>query len=404
MPNTNTFLAPGLLQVLQRAVFVRLALILVTLSGLAVIQPEVSLMMRAVAGTECGLLLVLVTYSGVRRRLGRRFLPVALAWFLVAPFAERIAAGLLLGSEFGGVLIYVVWAGVPVVLAAWQYRWRGLIVSSLVLVAGYTAIGLLIIDSWDALVSYVFESGSLLATIWLMGYVTVVLVDAMRKEQDALEAAHRQLARRTPTVEQLAESRERNRLAREIHDTLAHSLSGLSVQLQALATLMDHDPEAATAQLREAQVTVRSGMNEARQAIASLRAAPLQDLGLAEALRQLCEGLAQRLALPITCDVADLPALDPIAEQTIYRVAEAALANVAQHANADHILVRLTETPHGSLLLTVEDNGDGFDPSSIPPDRYGITGMRERAALIGGSLYVSSAPGQGTTIRLEVEA
>ncbi|MEZ4636896.1 MAG: histidine kinase dimerization/phosphoacceptor domain-containing protein [Caldilineaceae bacterium] len=100
----------------------------------------------------------------------------------------------------------------------------------------------MIIDSWGALVSYVFESGSLLATIWLMGYVTVVLVDAMRKEQDALEAAPPSTGGAPPGGTTGRKPRAQP-AGVEIHDTLAHSLSGLSVQLQALATLMDHDPE-----------------------------------------------------------------------------------------------------------------------------------------------------------------
>jgi signal transduction histidine kinase len=216
----------------------------------------------------------------------------------------------------------------------------------------------------------------------------------------------------------LAESRERNRLARELHDTLAHSLTGLSLQLQALETLLDHDPAAARAELAEAKTTVRSGIKEARRAIQSLRATPLQDLGLPEALRQLARRHSERMGIALTCDVAEVGALDPLTEQTIYRVAEAALSNVEQHAAATELSVRLKPSATGggappagnctacdgagSLTLEINDNGVGFDTSDVRADRYGLSGMAERSALIGATLRVESRPDSGTRVLLTV--
>ncbi len=213
-------------------------------------------------------------------------------------------------------------------------------------------------------------------------------------------AANRRLAQRAATIEQLAESRERNRLARELHDTLAHSLTGVSVQLQALATLMQHDPEAAEAQLKETQATVRSGIKESRRAIEALRASPLEDLGLSEALRQLCRKSAERSGLEFDCKIDDVPALDPLTEQAIYRVAEAALTNVVQHAAATEVCVRLKAEP--ALRFEIQDNGVGFDPGAIPDDRYGLTGMAERAELVGAQLTVESESERGTKVRMEI--
>ena len=237
----------------------------------------------------------------------------------------------------------------------------------------------------------------------MLGYVVLQLVNGLRSEHLRLVAANRQLAQRAATVEQLAEIRERNRLARELHDILAHSLTGLSVQLKALDTLMTHDPDAARGQLKEAQATVRSGIQESRRAIQALRATPLEDLGLSEALRQLCRKLAERTGLECGCDIAEVGVLDPLTEQTIYRVAETALNNVEQHAAADEVSVSLALAPEDRVRLEVRDNGIGFDFAAVPRDRYGLAGMIERAQLIGAALRVNSAPGQGTEVVMEAE-
>jgi signal transduction histidine kinase len=237
----------------------------------------------------------------------------------------------------------------------------------------------------------------------LVGFVIMRFVAAQQEERQALEAANRQLAARAATAEQLAESRERNRLARELHDTLAHSLTGLSLQLQAVETLLDHDPAVAREQLAEAEGTVRSGIQESRRAILALRATPLQDLGLAEALRQLARKHADRTGVALTCDVAEVGVLDPMAEQTIYRVAEAALDNAEQHAAATELTVRLAKGDRGGgLVLEIADNGLGFDPQQVPADRLGLHGMAERAALIGARLNVESTPEQGTRVVLSL--
>ena len=156
-------------------------------------------------------------------------------------------------------------------------------------------------------------------------------------------------------------------------------------------------------QLKEAQATVRSGIQESRRAIQALRATPLEDLGLSEALRQLCRKLVERTGLECGCDIAEVGVLDPLTEQTIYRVAETALNNVEQHAAADEARVSLALAPEGRIRLEVRDNGIGFDSAVVPRDRYGLAGMIERAQLIGAALRVNSAPGQGTEVVMEAE-
>jgi signal transduction histidine kinase len=407
-------LAPGLLRVLQQAAGLRFAFFLVGLVLFALIRPS-----GRTWGTlglilaESAVLLVYVLSPWPRRRLGGWFLPIALAWSVTLPFVERAISlneavrpetwlsGTPMVLDEGDISL--IWLLVPVVLIGWQYGRRWFNVALLVVMVGYAWLGLLLGGDVFLLGGHALMSFSRLALIVLVGFVIMRFVAAQQEERRALEAANRQLAARAATVEQLAGSRERNRLARELHDTLAHSLTGLNLELQALETLLDHDLGAARAQLAEAQGTVRNGIQESRRAILALRASPLQDLGLAEALRELARKHADRTGVAVTCDVADVGALDPLTEQAIYRIAEAALDNIEHHAAATLLTVKLTsQTPGGGLILEIGDNGLGFDPGQVPVDRLGLSGMAERAALIGAKLEVTSAPGRGTRILLSL--
>jgi signal transduction histidine kinase len=361
---------------------------------------------------EAGALFILVMWNKTPSRLGAWFLPLALGWFLVASIVEQAIVILALPPEalarFGreglpGVGIEAIFLAVPVILATWQYGRRGFTVTLATLAVGFLILAPLISRDPAVTVSYVVASLGRLTMIALLGYIVLQLVNGLRAEHRSLAAANRQLAQRAATVQQLAESRERNRLARELHDTLAHSLTALSVQLQAIETLQTYDPQAAGDQLKQAQTTVRSGIQESRRAIQALRATPLEELGLAEALRQLCRRYVERTETALACDVADVETLDPLTEQAIYRVAEAALANVERHAAADQVSVRLGKhAPSGNLRLEISDNGAGFDRDIVIPDRFGLTGMAEWAELAGAGLHIDTAPGQGTRVVLEM--
>jgi two-component system NarL family sensor kinase len=193
---------------------------------------------------------------------------------------------------------------------------------------------------------------------------------------------------------------ERNRLAREIHDTLAQNLTATGLQIESAEALLeaDADPERVRASLERALSLTRSNLEEARRSVLDLRAAPLEDRSLPEALRDLIDrwesetGVSARFR-----SVNGSRPLPPGVEAALYRVCGEALANVARHANARRVTVRLVSTP-GSVGLLVEDDGGGFDPSRVPEDRHGILGMRERVAVLGGVLRVESSPGGGTRV------
>jgi signal transduction histidine kinase len=153
--------------------------------------------------------------------------------------------------------------------------------------------------------------------------------------------------------------------------------------------------------LDHALTTAREGLRETRRALQALRAAPLDDLGLALAIRNLAKNAAARGALSLELDVSEqVDGLSAEVEQCYYRVAQEALENVVQHANARRVRVSLKRT-EGRLTLEISDDGSGFVPESVvSEDRFGLRGMQERAELIGGTLEVENRSGQGTAIRL----
>lgn len=293
---------------------------------------------------------------------------------------------------------------VPVVLASWQYGRPGLRLSLWLVFVLYLLAMPFLVPQFISWPGYALSGLIRMGILLLVGLTVATLVGRQRQEQAALRLAHRQLAEQAAAMEQLATSRERNRLARELHDTLAHSLSGAAVQLQAVATLLKRDPEEARLELGVAQREIKHGMEEARRAIGALRASPLEALGLAEALRQHCRNLAERLGIVVGCHIeANLPSLPPLTEQTIYRIADEALLNSEKYAQASEIQLSLVSRPEQFLCLTIQDNGLGFDlQTANDSGRYGLLGMAERATLIGGHLQVDSRPGMGTRITLQV--
>ncbi len=149
--------------------------------------------------------------------------------------------------------------------------------------------------------------------------------------------------------------------------------------------------------------TAHTGLEETRRALRALRASPLDDLGLAGALRANIEAAASRAKLALNVSIADsVPALSPDVEQAIYRIGQEAIANVVNHANAKKIALSL-DLAEGRVRLVVSDDGVGFDTDKTnKPSQFGLTGMKERAQIIGGSFEIISKPGQGTTVQLTV--
>ena len=196
---------------------------------------------------------------------------------------------------------------------------------------------------------------------------------------------------------------ERNRLAREIHDTLAQDFVGISLQLDMVSQLLSgNKTEAAIAQVQGTRKLVTDGLAEARQSIWELRANTAQD-SLPSRLRKIVARYASD-AVPVRTEIGGaFRPLDNKLESEILRIAQEALSNVQRHSGATAASVDLH---YGSamLVLTIEDNGRGFGPAAAVSDgHFGLSGMQERAGLLGAALDIASQPGEGTTVRLTLK-
>jgi len=292
---------------------------------------------------------------------------------------------------------------IPLVLLAWGYGRRGAVRGSTWATILHLGTGCWALQ--QDILARPFFAGALMriALLYLVPLLVSILAQRERKQHAQLEAAHQRLRRHAATVEQLAVSRERNRLARDLHDTLAHSLAALSVQLEALRTLLAHDPAAAQDALNGATTLARNGLEESRQAIQALRTDPLKTLGLVGALRSTLQAFQARSGVQADLSVAGQePDLTDEEAQALFRIADEALTNVERHAAAQQVTVRLA-FGNDRIDLVVRDDGVGFDPDAVDPDRYGLTGIRERAAMIGARLRVHSRPGGGTRIWCSLE-
>jgi len=218
-----------------------------------------------------------------------------------------------------------------------------------------------------------------------------------------ISAEHTQAATRLATIE------ERNRLAREIHDTLAQGMAAITLQLETADALASSNPERAQDAIRRALGLARKNLEEARRSVVDLRAASLQDRTLPEALEALTQETAQE---GIEIDYHYVPAnefplLSPRLEAGVYRIAQEALSNAYKHAQAKHILLSLI-IENDELCLYVQDDGCGFLPDEVTQvtnsltsarvEHFGLTGMSERVKLLGGTLCISSEPGAGTCV------
>ena len=207
-----------------------------------------------------------------------------------------------------------------------------------------------------------------------------------------------QFAARTVEAQEI----ERRHLAGEIHDGISQPLISLWYHLQAAEAAADADPAVVSHELGKARELTSAALDEARRAIARLRPSVLDDLGLGPSL----ESLANTVVGPEVQVEIDTARLPPHVEVALYRIAQEALQNVMKHAAAQRVTLQLS-SGHGSVQLVVEDDGAGFQPAQAGRNRtgapaYGLVGMQERAELVGARLQITSTPGSGTRVLVEV--
>ncbi len=243
-------------------------------------------------------------------------------------------------------------------------------------------------------------------TLFVVGGAALLLEQAnarvrMRALLAELETAHRQLAEYADRVEDLTLAAERQRMARELHDTLAQGLAGLILQLEAASSHQSSGrPERAQEIVTQAMARARATLADARRVIDGLREGPAGPADLSKAVREEVARFTTATGIPCALDLTLPPALPDAAHDHALRAVAEGLTNVARHAQATQVWVHLSGADD-RLEIQVRDNGVGFDPAAATQaGHYGLLGMRERARLAGGRLEIISAPGAGTALQL----
>ncbi|MBI2814049.1 MAG: sensor histidine kinase [Opitutae bacterium] len=312
---------------------------------------------------QCALLTAVIFLSPVRGFLGILVLPV----ISQAIFDLRARHAALVGVYLFGINI-AVWA-IP-------YGWD----SGLQAVVNYSA-------------AFAFTIAFTLIT-----KQALVAREREEKLRMEIEAANAQLRAHAAQAEDLATTRERNRLAREIHDGLGHYLTVVKTQLDAAAALIAHRPDEARASVLKAAQLTGDALDDVRRSVSSLRTDAAR-LPLPEALR----ALTVESGLPVTLRLAGTARpLPPGIEHALFRSAQEALTNIRKHAGATAAEVALEFAPHGRVTLAVTDNGR--DANGAAPAGFGLVGIRERIEVLGGQVISGPRPGGGYALTIEVRA
>ncbi|MFC9653103.1 GAF domain-containing sensor histidine kinase [Streptomyces sp. NPDC056937] len=202
---------------------------------------------------------------------------------------------------------------------------------------------------------------------------------------------------------ELTIAEERSRLAHELHDAVSQKLFSLRLTAQAATALVDRDPDRAKGELQQVAALAAEAADELRAAVVELRPAALDEDGLVHTLRTQIQVLDRAHSARVSFDTRGIRALPAAQEEALLRVAQEALHNALRHSGGDRVEVTLARRGQGAVL-GITDNGMGFEPRAVrrAGRHLGLVSMRDRASGVGGRLRVISAPGQGTTIEMEV--
>jgi signal transduction histidine kinase len=335
---------------------------------------------------------LLVAYA----TLGRPGALAGVAWRIDLYLALMVAvtAASISLSDSGYILLFVAFSH------TWylsRSRWQGLAWSTAVAVSVVVLSAMLRTGAWeDAGVGMLASLGfSVGLGLWITqvverGEERATLLDELREAQQDLAASER-------AAGVLA---ERERIAQEIHDTLAQGFTSVVMLAQTAQGALDQSRlDQVAARLEQIEAVARENLDEARSLVAASGPAALQDRSLDEALRRLAAGLTDRTGVATRLDLDTGTGLDAEQAVVMLRTAQEALTNVARHAQATSVRIRLTHTPD-AVTLDVIDDGCGLPGDLV--DGYGLTGMRERASAAGGTLTLSPVDPSGTQVRLSL--
>lgn len=244
------------------------------------------------------------------------------------------------------------------------------------------------------------------ADSWSQGDFSAFIRDNSQDELGELAGRLNRMAEQLQnllhTRQELGTMEERNRLARDLHDSVKQQVFATVMQVGAARALLESNPRAAEQHLIEAEQLARQSQAELTSLIRELRPAALQGKGLAQAVQTFATDWSRQRNIPVQVGLQGERSLPLEIEQALFRVVQEALANVARHSQATQVRLHIAWNP-GEVVLTVEDDGQGFDPQAQSGKGMGLNSMRERIAALGGSLEIASRPGSGCKITAVVK-
>jgi signal transduction histidine kinase len=206
-------------------------------------------------------------------------------------------------------------------------------------------------------------------------------------------------------IGEAAAQEERNRLARDLHDSIKQQIFAIQTSVSAARVRLENGSGGVEAALDDARQSAKEASVEMASMIDQLTATPLENQGLVTSVRTQCEALGFRTGARVTVEIGDLPSsesLHPGAHQAAYRIAQETLSNIAKHARATEVKVRIGSGPGGQLAMTIQDNGQGFSVHERMDTGMGLRNLFSRAEQVNGSLSIHSVPGEGTTVELAI--
>lgn len=341
----------------------------------------------------------------VQRVMGRWYIPGFIAILTLGPyfalqfiiqFEDVNSAFFKFAANSRGFPLLVA----ALVVTAWFYRLKAAFLYALLTVAMDFSMNYVINQQLGESTSLFLSNIDIrIGTFIVAGFLISKIAEHVDNNASELMDANSRLVHYSDTLEDLAVNRERSRMARELHDTLAHSLTALTIQLEATKVLMDRKPEQAAESLQNALDTARSGLKDTRSALAALRPTALESQSLSQAVQKLASTIPESILSTIT--VPDqLPVLSDQIEHAIFRILQEGVHNAVKHSGTDQIDIKI-EHQNDLLEFSVTDNGQGFDVDANQQG-YGLLGMRERATLAGIELHMDSQLNQGSRLHLVV--
>ncbi|MGF1603726.1 MAG: sensor histidine kinase [Thermosynechococcaceae cyanobacterium] len=252
----------------------------------------------------------------------------------------------------------------------------------------------------DVLNAIVLNSSLLFGFVLSFVILLVGALLATKQSQENLTQANDRLRRYALLIENQATLQERQRIAREMHDSVGHSLTAQSIQLENVDLWMAQNPTKALDHLQKARQLGRAALQDVRQSVASLRTDPLQGKTLAQALQELAQTFEQNTGMTVRSEISSTTTLPKEIANAFFRLAQESLTNISKHSQATEVQIRFngSATDH---VLEIIDNGRGFDPTQHTVG-FGLQSMRERTEALGGSFTLSSQPQQGCQIQATI--